>query len=280
MEMSDYQRYIGTKAKDMIAKAKTDPAFAKLTDQEKADNIDAKLKDINSAAKIELFGNAPTKKAAVNSIIDTGYATAKTTDSSTSSTADKSFADQYKSAKDDYVKNQASYTPIARIKKEKDLKTLAVKKDFDKDTVDLYGMSKSEVYDYVSQNKDGKAQVEKLVKYGDAMVAAGLYTTNKFKDKYGNLALNAPKAKSSGGSKKTGKGSRGGKASASKMPTGLSAAMAASRGMKIPTIAKAPSSKSGAGSTPSYRKLALRKYSVSGGKIPQAPKITTRKAIA
>lgn len=111
----------------------------------------------------------------------------------------KSYADQYKAAKADWDANSKNWSVIEKAKKKEDLGYLRVQKDFDKDTVSLYGMSKGDVYNLVSKDKNGKAMVQKILKYGDALVKAGVTSKNKYRDKYGNLLLTAPGTRSGGG---------------------------------------------------------------------------------
>jgi hypothetical protein len=108
---------------------------------------------------------------------------------------DETYADKFKTAKQEFDKNK-DWSTVQRAKKQKELKKLAVQKDYDNDTVSLYGMAKEDVYDLVSKDKNGKGLVDKLIKYGDALVNAGLEDTNKFKDKYGNIVIR-PKEKGS-----------------------------------------------------------------------------------
>jgi hypothetical protein len=58
-QYTEYQRYIGTKTNDMFNNIVTDPVFQKATDEDKAKFMGNVLSDINSAAKIDLFGNTP-----------------------------------------------------------------------------------------------------------------------------------------------------------------------------------------------------------------------------
>ena len=58
-------------------------------------------------------------------------------------------------------------------------------------------MSKEDVYGFLSTYEDGKAQADKLLALDDALTAAGVQDKNKFRDKYGNIAIK-PKEKSSG----------------------------------------------------------------------------------
>ena len=84
--------------------------------------------------------------------------------------------------------------------------------DFPKETRDLYGLSKAELWNLVSTDENGQAMADAIVAYGDALEAAGV-GENKFRDSKGNIAIQ-PKAKGSGGggrggSKKGGKSSNG-----------------------------------------------------------------------
>lgn len=58
-QYGDYQKYVGVRADNMIRQFMNDPGYSSLSDDEKATLIAGKLSDINSAAKIELFGNQP-----------------------------------------------------------------------------------------------------------------------------------------------------------------------------------------------------------------------------
>jgi len=76
------------------------------------------------------------------------------------------------------------------------LSKLRATKDFDKAYRDLYsGLSKTEVYDLITSNPDGKKIAEQLLAIDDALVKAG--NKAKFRDKYGNVTF-APKTSSGG----------------------------------------------------------------------------------
>lgn len=124
--------------------------------------------------------------------------------------ADTGWTDEYNAAKKDHDENSKNWSAVERANKDKELKRLDTKRHFSKDTTTLYAMSKADVYDYVSQAKDGKKAVDEIVRYGDKMVEAGLYKYNKFRDKNGNVLLNAPGTKiTSGGRKSSGRTSSG-----------------------------------------------------------------------
>ena len=60
-------------------------------------------------------------------------------------------------------------------------------------------MSKEDVWNLLSNDKNGKAMADKLLAYGDALVNAGLIDQNKYRDSKGNVAIK-PKDKSGGSS--------------------------------------------------------------------------------
>lgn len=58
-QYTQYQRYMGTKTDETFNALMNDPLFRKSSDEDKAKLLQGILTDINSAAKIELFGNNP-----------------------------------------------------------------------------------------------------------------------------------------------------------------------------------------------------------------------------
>lgn len=60
-EQSQYQKYVGEKTKEIFDQLVNDPSFQSLTDEEKAKEMASILTDINTAAKVELFGHNPSK---------------------------------------------------------------------------------------------------------------------------------------------------------------------------------------------------------------------------
>ena len=58
-QVGQYQTYVGQKAQQALNLFINDPFYQLKTDEEKAKFISSVLSDINSAAKIELFGNTP-----------------------------------------------------------------------------------------------------------------------------------------------------------------------------------------------------------------------------
>lgn len=58
-QYTQYQKYVGTKTQQVFDSLVTNPTFQKANDEDKAKLMASTLSDINSAAKIELFGNKP-----------------------------------------------------------------------------------------------------------------------------------------------------------------------------------------------------------------------------
>lgn len=108
-----------------------------------------------------------------------------------------SYADKYADAKDAYENESAKWTPVKRAKKQRELRQLSVQKDFDADTVSLYGMGKADVYALVSGDPDGKRMAEQIIAYGDKLAKAGL-GDNKFRTSKGAVSIR-PKEKGAGG---------------------------------------------------------------------------------
>lgn len=107
------------------------------------------------------------------------------------------YADKYADAKDEYEAESAKWTPVKRAKKQREMRQLAVQKDFDADTVSLYGMGKADVYALVNGDPDGKRMAEKIIEYGDKLEKAGL-GDNKFRNSKGGVSIR-PKEKGAGG---------------------------------------------------------------------------------
>lgn len=106
---------------------------------------------------------------------------------------------KYDTALKSYNDSKSKLSKPDQITKEKELSRLKAKSDFDNDIVDLYEFNKTDLYNYVNKDPDGKAIVDKLLKLDDALVATG--AASKLRDKYGKLSLNPPKAKGSSGGK-------------------------------------------------------------------------------
>jgi hypothetical protein len=122
----------------------------------------------------------------------------------------QTYREKYDSAVKNYETDKSTLSVVERAKKEKEIDKLKVQKDFDNDTVDLYGMSKADVYDLVSKDDHGQELVDKAVAYGDALVDAGLRRPINSVINKGRVAI---RPKSKGGKKGGKKGSGGGSGS-------------------------------------------------------------------
>jgi len=190
-ELSNYQNYVGTKSKQVIGELMKDKAFSKLPVEDKIKRIDNALRDINSAAKIELFrdkgfGTDDYKPRDLDKGVRDVLAN-KISVSTKPTGQDETYAEKYATLREEYNDPQNGWSKIEKLKKTKELHRLKVQKSYDEDTVDLYGMNKDEVYNFITTDKNGKALANKLLTYGDTLVAAGVTDKNKFRDKYGNV---------------------------------------------------------------------------------------------
>lgn len=191
--------FVGPKLKEAYKTTMADDRYKSLSDEDKA----KALKNVNST----VFGALKAQYAVDNKIATADnfdlntkqkrFLGGGTLDALTKET-DKTYSEKYDDAYEDYQKNADSWSPVEREKKENSLRYLTVQKDYDNDTVSLYGMSKERAYNLLSSNPDGKKMAQQMLAYGDALVDAGLIDKNKFRDKYGRETIK-PKAKSSGG---------------------------------------------------------------------------------
>lgn len=118
-------------------------------------------------------------------------------DTLSSSKEAKTNKEKYEAAQEEFDNPDNGYSRVEKVKKREELKRLTVQKDYDEDTTMLHGMSKEDVWGFLSTYEDGKAMADKLLALDDALTAAGVQDKNKFRDKYGNVAIK-PKEKSSG----------------------------------------------------------------------------------
>ena len=211
-------------------------------------------------------------------------------DSKVKNTKDTGWTDEYNAAKSAYDKESSSWNPVEKEKKTKELRTLDVKRHYSKEATSLYDMNETDIYRFLDRQDEKKAQsyYKQIVEYGDKMVEAGLWSTNKLRDKYGNLqyqrgyvAANGKLAK--GGSKSSGRATGGRKASTGRKPSGGSggrsggdvtsgkALLALQTGLnkiKTPrTTGKTPMPKSSVPVPPSFNKKNLRKFAVKSATL-------------
>jgi hypothetical protein len=139
-----------------------------------------------------------------------------------------------------------------------------VGKDYSKDTRDLYGLSKSEIYDFITSDPNGKKYANDLANYDKALKDNGLITTLKFKNGFGSSSTTKT---SSGTTRRT---YSVGKAAKRISPPNINAIRAKRVKMTTPKFsAKMPKSPSFKTKRASVPKFAYK-----------TPKVTKKKAIA
>lgn len=84
------------------------------------------------------------------------------------------------------------------------LRKAEVGKSFEKNTRDLYSLSKDEITDVLQNEPNGDQLAQQILSYGDALEKAGI-TKNKFRDKNGNPSFTSSSRKSAGGRKRSAK---------------------------------------------------------------------------
>lgn len=184
---------------------------------------------------------------------------------------------EYKLAQAKYEEDKANgnISDLQDIKRQDELQKAKVGADFEKKTRDLYGMSKADVYKYVSNHKDGKALVDQLLAYGDALVNSDVETKNKFRDKNGNVSLSE---KDTVKGKKAASGRASAKKSAKTALSALTSASDTVNGLKIPhTTGSTAKFASKLPTPPQLKKSSLRKYAVKSATI-NSSKASSKKA--
>lgn len=131
--------------------------------------------------------------------------TKSTSKTSGDSTRESYYEDKYNDtvAK---LNDSEDLSDVEKFKLKDEIKTLKVRKNYSRDVVDLYNMSKADAYSFLKKHPNGESLAKKLVAYGDAMVKAGLWDYSKYRDKNGVVSI-APK-----GSSSTSSGSKSSKA--------------------------------------------------------------------
>ena len=203
-QLNDFKGQVGQTAFNEIQNTLNTDEYKSLSDQDKSKAIKSIISASRSNAKESFAANNVLKDKKDQEL---ALDTTKFKQSSASIGGKKSINNKsaYEKAQKKYDKEYSTYSDVQKLKADKELTSLKVKKDFDKDITDLYGMSKQQAYDFVSKNPDGNKIVEKLVAYGDAQVKAGTAKYNKFRLKNGSVSI-APAGK---GGKKGGKGRKG-----------------------------------------------------------------------
>lgn len=267
-QLDTLEKTAGPAAKDVLKQMIKDPRYKELSDEDKSKKLKNAI-DASRAAARKQIASEDTFKNKKGESVEVNPDDIKIPNISlNSSKENKSYKEQYEDAQKSFNEDSKDWSVVEKAKKQKELNRLAVQKDFDNDTVDLYGMSKDDVYNLVSTDENGNKLVENILKYGDALVAAGLTKTNKFRDKYGNVKL---ASSSRSGSKKKGKG--GGK----KKSSGLNLASIRTDAFssKVPTFKAPPKGSVSVVASPTLRKTTLKGYTP---RIPTAPKTKVKKA--
>jgi len=108
---------------------------------------------------------------------------------------------EYKAAQ--YEKDLANkkLTKAQEISKRSELAALQAGKDTPKDIRELYGLSKAQLYPYLTTDANGESIAQQLLTYGDRLVAAGASKQNKFKTSKGAVDFDPQSNKRSGSSR-------------------------------------------------------------------------------
>lgn len=185
------------------------PGWNELTAEEKKSGLSRLESDIKAVEKLQYqadnhvgeysgsyTGKSTKLTANQKTLVNDGVRLSKYVGKSDSTEA-KTNKEKYEKAFEDFNDPDNGYSRVEKVKKREELKRLTVQKDYDEDTTMLHGMSKEDVWGFLSTYEDGKAAADKLLALDDALTAAGVQDKNKFRDKYGNIAIK-PKEKSSG----------------------------------------------------------------------------------
>jgi hypothetical protein len=220
----DLQRFVGEATDEAFTQLSQNPAFMKLSDEDKAKKMSSLITDINKAGKVQILGDEGFGTDAYkSSSLDKGVKAALRGDYSVTTSTKNSygtFKEQYESALSEFNDPNNGYSPVEKVKKQKEIRKLAIKKDYDEDVVSLHSMTKADMYDYVSKAKNGGDLEKKLIAYDNALYEAGLSQYRKYKNglapaSRGNSGSRSGRSsgrKSAG--RKGGRGSRGGSRSA------------------------------------------------------------------
>lgn len=205
----DFEKQTGQEVKKQWETIIKDPRYQELDDENRKKILRDAAETINGARKRQFMADNNIGEYAQDfkgkpSKLDTAQKRllkGGTVDYLNKNDKEKTFAEDYEDKLTKFKEDEKSLSPVERTKRQKELRQLKVKKDFDEDTVSLYGMSKAEAYDFLSSDDNGSALAKKMLAYGDALVAAGLAKTNKFRDKKGRESIE-PKETGSGGRSK------------------------------------------------------------------------------
>ena len=214
-----------------------------------------------SAVSYSNSGKSETKLTKKQEALNkSGFDVNTYTDLSDKSGERESFAERYQTAKEEFDNKSKTWTAVQKTEKQKELRRLTVQKDYENDIVDLYGMGKDDIANYLAEN-DGKTdkakQAELLYKYDRALYDAGIIKTMKFKN---GLA--------------SGKGGKGGKKG-----TGASKLISLTQSVNKIKAPKTASAAPKSAQATQMKKAQLKTYAVSKtDNKSKAPQIKTSKA--
>ena len=111
--------------------------------------------------------------------------------------------EKYQNALDKYNQDKAlgNISTFEDVTRQKELGKLKVGSSYSNDVLDVYDLSGKQIKALMDQKAISQDLWNQVIAYGDALVAAGIDSKNKFKDKYGNIYL--PGTKETGGGKGT-----------------------------------------------------------------------------
>lgn len=204
VQLDDQQRYdlqnaIGQKTQGLWSDLIKTPQYKALSDPDKAKALGNLRQDATAiaerdyAAKNNLGPYAPDftgkdKSLTANQVrLSESPDVARYTQQKTS-TAGKNYNEapdaQYKARLEAYNrdKQDGKLNDVEDVKRQRELVKLKIGSEYDKTVRDLYSLSKTELYDYVSKSKDGKALAAKVMEYDQKLAKAGLIAKPKFKD--------------------------------------------------------------------------------------------------
>jgi hypothetical protein len=213
-QLEEYQRFTGVKTREAYTALSKDPKFMALSDEDKAKVMSNQLTDINSAAKVKLFGGTGDASDKTMDILNGKVVTAaikkKGEKTGTTRVNEK---DYYKVKDAEYKDYQRKYdedkkagkiSELQDIDRRKKLTKLQIGAKYDKEARDLWGKSKATVFQYISSQPADKANslTQQLTAYDQELYQAGVAKYATFKN---GIAPKGRGGKRSGG-KRVGRG--------------------------------------------------------------------------
>ena len=227
-QMSGLQQFTGTRFNEASSKLLQDPNFIALPDNEKSKKLNNLYSDIFAAGKIQMLNNQPkTISENVKRIlggespvlassaapglprqhVDFLSRVATMSDEQKEKVKYDEPDFEYKQALANYEndKLKGKISKAEEIKKQGELLKMKVGSTYNKEVREFYGLNKTQLYNYLTNDPNGQAIADQIIALDDAMVANGAIAKNKFRDKYGNIDFD-PGSSGGGGGGKGGKG--------------------------------------------------------------------------